>query len=472
MMIVLIGLLCAYSNAYLLVNALSKNSSFPSTIKPPPEDDYYPLGYDYDLNNNSKDNAAIKTDSLILVPNPDDMEAKTYAVDVLPNVELPDDTLADPDLKDHNCIDNIMYVYYGGSGKTPKSYGSGIIIIGSVMSCAAQLLTLFCVLLKKYYKGSRVSMMLIVVHIFFSMFLSNLIFMLGVYATKNGENCLLIAILINIFHHHTAIWIFLYCLYIYKKFSRTWVAVIFTNVNWYTFATHLMPPLITLTTYYSVPKSFETKKFCFKSMHRGMILNFMIPICVLLILTTVYAISAMIKIENLEVAKLDHHYRSESFQGLSKELESLKERKDESLSYVDDELSSLKATRNCLKSICVMQLMFVLNWFITPVALDASHESTELPYLQSTTSMLLNWFMFYKRKTLLPMIDYAVEEISERDKLEEQEFPSCSATEVVSIASSDNVPLLKSDTATELKEFCTLAEVKEGTIDYISTIST
>lgn len=75
------------------------------------------------------------------------------------------------------------------------------------------------------------------------------------------------------------------------------------------------------TTYYAVPKSFETKKFCYKSMHRGMILNFMIPICLLLILTTVYAISAMIKIENLEVAKLDYHYQSESMN--NKELDSL-----------------------------------------------------------------------------------------------------------------------------------------------------
>jgi len=33
--------------------------------------------------------------------------------------------------------------------------------------------------------------------------------------------------------------------------------------------------------------------------------------------------------------------------------------------------------------------MFVLNWFVTPLALDASQNSTELPYLQSATSILL-----------------------------------------------------------------------------------
>lgn len=162
-------------------NTLVKNST--TTTKQPLEEDYY-LSYDYDVNNSSKEND-IKHDSLIL-PNPENMEAKSYAVDVLPNVELPDDSLADPDLKDHNCIDNIMYVYYGGNGKNSKSYGTGIIIIGSVMSCAAQLLTVFCVLLKKYYKGRKISMMLIVVHIFLTMFLSNLIFMLGVYVSMGN----------------------------------------------------------------------------------------------------------------------------------------------------------------------------------------------------------------------------------------------------------------------------------------------
>ncbi|XP_060520045.1 uncharacterized protein LOC132698149 [Cylas formicarius] len=429
------------------------------------DDDYY-VNYDYDLSNNSADKES-KSDSLIL-PNPEVMDLK-YAVDVLPNVELPDDSLADSDLKDHNCIDNIMYVYYGGNGRNSKSYGTGIIIIGSVMSCAAQLLTLFCVLLKKYYKGRKISMMLIAVHIFLTMFLSNFIFMLGVYSTKNTENCLLIAILINIFHHHTAIWIFLYCLYIYKKFCRTWVSLLFRNINMYTLVTHMLPPIITLTTYYAIPKSFETKKYCFKSFHRGMILNFLAPICVLLILTTIYAISAMIKIENLELSKLDCHYQGESLHIFKSDVEGLKQKRDESIGYIDDELCSLRATRNCLKSICVIQLIFTMNWFATPIALEASHSSTELPFLQAITAVLLNWYVFFKRKCLLPTLDYTMEEESEKN---DEEVLS-STTEILSISSSDNIPLLNSENATELKEFCSITDGKECASDYnISTIST
>lgn len=120
-----------------------------------------------------------------------------------------------------------------------------------------------------------------------------------------------------------------------------------------------------------------------------------------------------------------------------------------------------------------MQLIFVLNWFITPEALDASLESTELPYVQCATSAILNWFVFYKRKTLLPQMEYTVETSSEKEICDEEECRSSTSTELISIASSDNIPLLKADSATELKEFCSISEVKKSVNDYhISTIST
>lgn len=122
-----------------------------------------------------------KSDSLIL-PNPESLDSK-YTIDVLPNIELPDDSLADSDLKDHNFIDNIMYVYYGSHNRNLGNYGPEIIIIGSVLSCAAQLLTIFCVLLKKNQKGDKI-MKYIFFQVMGSFCISNLIFMLGVYVSE------------------------------------------------------------------------------------------------------------------------------------------------------------------------------------------------------------------------------------------------------------------------------------------------
>lgn len=124
---------------------------------------------------------AFKSDSLIL-PNPESLDSK-YTIDVLPNIELPDDSLADSDLKDHNFIDNIMYVYYGSHNRNLGNYGPEIIIIGSVLSCAAQLLTIFCVLLKKNQKGDKI-MKYMFFQVMGSFCISNLIFMLGVYVSE------------------------------------------------------------------------------------------------------------------------------------------------------------------------------------------------------------------------------------------------------------------------------------------------
>lgn len=131
-------------------------------------------------NNNGSNNLEIKSDSLIL-PNPEFVDSK-YTVDRLQNVELPDDSLADTDLRDHDFIDNLMYVYYGSHNRNGGSYGSEIIIIGSVLSCAAQLLTIFCALLKKKSNG-RKEIRKMFLHLMGCLCFSNLVFMLGIYVS-------------------------------------------------------------------------------------------------------------------------------------------------------------------------------------------------------------------------------------------------------------------------------------------------
>lgn len=132
--------------------------------------------------NNNTFNIEFRSDSLIL-PNPESLDSK-YTIDVLPNVELPDDSLADSDLRDHDFIDNIMYVYYGSQNRNVNNYGTEIIIIGSVLSCAAQLLTICFVFLKKNEKGRR-EMRQIFFHLMCSFCLANLLFMLGVYVSRS-----------------------------------------------------------------------------------------------------------------------------------------------------------------------------------------------------------------------------------------------------------------------------------------------
>lgn len=140
--------------------------------------DYY--NYDYELSNNEVKPDDSKQDTLIL-PNPENLDSK-YIVDVLPDVQLPSDSLADTDLKDHDFIDNLMYIYYGSHVKNGNSLGSEIIIVGSVLSCAAQLLAIVCALLKRNQNGKK-SVNKIFLNMISCLCLANLVFMLGVYVS-------------------------------------------------------------------------------------------------------------------------------------------------------------------------------------------------------------------------------------------------------------------------------------------------
>lgn len=147
------------------------------TTKRLSEEEYYIN--DYDVTNNSEE----KSESFIL-PNLESQSAEIkYDFDSLPNVELPDDSLADIDLHDHDLIDNLMYVYYGSQRENNSNYGPEIMIVGSVLSCAAQLFTIIFLLLKQNHKRNY-ECSITFLHLMASLFFSNLFFMLGVFVSK------------------------------------------------------------------------------------------------------------------------------------------------------------------------------------------------------------------------------------------------------------------------------------------------
>lgn len=52
------------------------------------------------------------------------------------------------DLREHDIIDNIMYIYYGSSVALRKSLGGSIIIVGTVFALAAQILAVIFTMLR------------------------------------------------------------------------------------------------------------------------------------------------------------------------------------------------------------------------------------------------------------------------------------------------------------------------------------
>ncbi|KAG5899253.1 hypothetical protein JTB14_035431 [Gonioctena quinquepunctata] len=427
----------------------SKNATNP---KKSPDEDYY---YDYELTNNSV-NIEFKSESLIL-PNPEGLDSK-YTIDVLPNIDIPDDSLADSDLRDHDFIDNIMYVYYGSHHRNVGTYGPEIIIIGSVLSCAAQMLTIFCMLLKKNQRGERM-----MTYIFFQIMgtfcISNLIFMLGVYATKSTTKCLIISLILYFLHLMTAVWVCLYCFYIYKRFSNNGlIKERHLKVKYFNMAAYDIPTFLTLATYFIAPQSYESKRFCFISVQKGMILNYMLPVSLLIVLTTIYSLSGIRKI-NMELSKLELNSSAESLNALRNDLEFMKDKKDD---YMDEEIVSLRESKSCLKSLCIIQTGYDIVWFVVVLALENVNDSNGMAIIYAIMSCLLNWYIFIKRKSLMPSLSDLPDDMNETIPEKEQEHIVTASANVSRRGSSDSIPLLNSDSCTEMREL---------RLDQISTIS-
>ncbi|KAF5295876.1 hypothetical protein FQR65_LT10363 [Abscondita terminalis] len=425
-----------------------------STVRKNFDEDYY-LNYDYELTNNVSENVNIRSDSLIL-PNPESLDSK-YTVDVLPKVDLPDDSLADTDLRDHDFIDNLMYVYYGSHNRNSSSYGSEIIIIGSVLSCAAQLLTIFCVLLRKNLNGKR-EMSKMFLHLMGCLCLSNLVFMLGVYATKSVIKCQIVALMLHYLHLLTAFWIFLYCYYIYKCFSHSSIPKLK-----YLFSTaYGVPAVLSLISFLIAPRSYETKKFCFVSVQKGMLINYMLPISILIIATTVYSLNGIRKM-NLELSKLEMTSSAESLNMLKSETETEEKKLENSAS---EEVVSLKECKGCLKVLCVVQTSYDVVWFTAVLALENVNYSNSMPIFYSVFSLLLNWYIFAKTKAFLPTIIYCSDAVHVDVGHHEHDKTSMSGLSVnlSRRSSSDNVPLLiNSDLCTEMHD------LRQETISTISS---
>lgn len=52
------------------------------------------------------------------------------------------------EFKEHDTIDNIMYIYYGSTGAMRKSFGGSVIIVGAVFALAAQILAIVLSMLR------------------------------------------------------------------------------------------------------------------------------------------------------------------------------------------------------------------------------------------------------------------------------------------------------------------------------------
>ncbi|XP_049534866.1 uncharacterized protein LOC125950689 [Anopheles darlingi] len=187
------------------------------------------------------------------------------------------------DMKGHDFIDNIMYIYYGTNGNIRKDLGGNVIVIGAVFALAPQILTSIILFLKNRRLRHFNAFYPICLNLLLTLIASNLSFIVGVQATRNVVRCELIAILLHYLHLSTSIWCFIYVYVIYDLLANECAP----KVKYHYLLGYGVPAVYVLFSYASSIDRFEVHRYCWMSIQKGMIVSFMIPVSFLIILTTI-----------------------------------------------------------------------------------------------------------------------------------------------------------------------------------------
>lgn len=116
-----------------------------------------------------------------------------------------------------------------------------------------------------------------------------------------------------------------------------------------------------------------------------MIINYMFPVAILIVLTTVYSLNGIRKI-NLELSKLEITSSAESLNAIRNEIENAKKTQD---CILDGEIEGLRESKSCLKALCVLQMGFDIVWFVAVLALENVNYGSSMAVIYAIVSCVL-----------------------------------------------------------------------------------
>lgn len=192
----------------------------------------------------------------------------------------------DEDFKGHDLIDSIMYIYYGPNSGSAlgKEVGGNIIVIGAVVALAAQLLTIIILFMKHRHSRQKNVLFPVLTALLVMTFLANFLFIVGVQSSRDAFKCEIIAVLLHYLHLSTTFWVFLY-IYCVHQFIKNNVG---PNLNFLLSFGVVMPAIYIVLNYAMATSNYEVANYCFLSVKKGMIFNYMIPISFFIVATALY----------------------------------------------------------------------------------------------------------------------------------------------------------------------------------------
>ncbi|GAB0087776.1 GPCR, family 2-like [Sergentomyia squamirostris] len=314
----------------------------------------------------------------------------------------------DRDFHEHNTIDNIMYIY-GGERKTTS--GKNILSVGSTVALLAQTITIILVYVRNRKLPRRNVFYPIVINFLCVSFSANFVFIVGVQASSGSAfGCEIIALIIHFLHLSVALWGLIYIQTIYVFMETD------TGPNMrQTYLTAYGLPIFYITFCYILTgNGYETRHYCWLSVHRGMIVNYLIPISLLILTTTILATITLRNLRRKQQEGFVENFGGVVLEGLS-QTTAVRDQYDsrfelESLSLADLSIqSSLEVEdyigfRSAVRLSLIFEPLFSICWFLGVVALE-NRDTWIMPIVYVVTFNLLNWSLLMARNKICPIIN-------------------------------------------------------------------
>ncbi|PZC72499.1 uncharacterized protein LOC124643152 [Helicoverpa zea] len=263
--------------------------------------------------------SSIYDDNPQLYPNPEFVARSNQVISknsenkVDPEPDIPDDSLADADLKEHNIIDSVTYLYGFNNCHGVRNEWMILIFITSGIAVVLLISAVMWLMWSEYAAEFRRSSKLYPININLCCCLAacTIIYIQAVMGVSSPSQCERIALLLHYTHVSCAMWIVALAAAVAEYCACDTLLPLKYN---YLLA-YGVPAVVVMFNYALSMEHYEIKHYCWMSIEKGMVMGFMVPAMILILINTAIIILGLQSVNKKQAETLtakiqelvDHH---------------------------------------------------------------------------------------------------------------------------------------------------------------------
>ncbi|XP_034244122.1 cadherin EGF LAG seven-pass G-type receptor 3-like isoform X2 [Thrips palmi] len=255
--------------------------------------------------------------------------------------------------------------------------GKQVVIVGAALALVAQFLCLASAT-RRLRPGHVDVSTAVLFNVEFALIVENLVFMLGVQSVGEPLRCQWVALALHYLHLVTGGWFLANTAFLAYRLRCNAAPTTFRPVA---AAVWLLPAVLVSAMYAAQPRSYETHRYCWMAVQRGMLLTFVAPVTLMITVNSALTLRGLRARPVAEDVDKDLAVDTEAAAG-GHDGEAVRER----------DAATPAELRTSLRAAAAMLPLYSADWFLGVVAMDNSTFLT-YPLLFLVTNGFLNWFL-------------------------------------------------------------------------------